>query len=92
MYKTFRNALDGGGVSVNIPTTPTWHAFDAWLNRNPSRRPEQITEDSGICDQCDALVDRMAQADPVTRTMPWNQNPCPECWAHRRPKGRRRAW
>ena len=64
---------------MNITTTPTWRGFDAWLNRDPRWRPEQITEHYGVCHQCDALVDRMAHADPVMRATPWNQNLCPEC-------------
>ncbi len=73
-----------------ILSLPTWRGFDALLNRDASRWPEQITDQSGICHQCDALVDRMARADPVTRTTSWNENLCPECWAHRRPRSRRR--
>lgn len=75
---------------MNIIIVPAWRGFDAWLNRDPNRRPEQITEHSGICHKCDTLVDRLAHADPVTRTVPWNQNLCPECWTHRRPRGRPR--
>lgn len=75
---------------MDVASLPAWRGFDAWLNRDPSRRPDQITEHSGICYQCDALVDRMAHADPVTRAPPWNQNLCPGCWANPRPRSRRR--
>lgn len=75
---------------MNITTIPAWRGFDVWLNRDPRRRPEQISEHSGICHRCDALVDHMAHADPVARTTPWNQNLCPECWERRRSRKRPR--
>jgi hypothetical protein len=77
---------------MDVSTTELWRGFDAWLNRDSSRSPDEITPNSAICFVCDCLHDRMAADDPVTGRPPWNQNLCPECWKYRRPKPRRNWW
>ena len=51
---------------MDVVSLPTWRGFDAWLKRDPSRRPEQIAEHAGICHQCDTLVGQIAHPDEVT--------------------------
>lgn len=64
---------------MDIDKTELWRGFEAWLNRDPTCRPEQITKGSAICFVCDRLHDRMTADDLVTGRPPWNQNLCPEC-------------
>ena len=56
------------------------------LNDKMRRSAEEIAEHSGICFQCDELMDRVAHRDPVTRATRWNQNLSPACWTKRKPR------
>jgi hypothetical protein len=42
---------------MDVSTTELWRGFDAWLNRDSSRSPDEITPKSAICFVCDCLHD-----------------------------------